>query len=176
MAIPIGSKAPDFSLKGVDGKTYSLASFKGKKAVAVIFSCNHCPVVKAFEGRMVAIQKGYEPKGATLVAINANDDAGYPEDSFERMVNRAKDKGFTFPYLRDESQQVAKSYGAERTPEVFLLDSNGTVVYHGRIDDNSDPKHTTRQDLRIALDEVLAGKPVSMPEAAAFGCTIKWKK
>lgn len=176
MAIPIGSKAPDFSLKGVDGKTYSLASFRDKKAVALIFSCNHCPTVKAFEDRMVAIQKDYEGKGATLVAINSNDDVTHPDDGFEQMVKRAKEKDFKFPYLRDDTQATAKAYGAERTPEVFLLNSEGIAVYHGRIDDSDDPRYTTRHDLRIALDEVLAGKAVSQPECPAFGCTVKWKK
>jgi peroxiredoxin len=176
MAIPTKSKAPDFNLKGVDGKTYSLASFKDKKAVALIFSCNHCPVVKAYEGRMVAIQREYEGKGATLVAINSNDDVAYPDDSFENMVKRAKEKGFNFPYLRDASQEAARAYAPERTPEVFLLNSDGVVVYHGRIDDSQDPAHIYRHDLKVAFDEVLAGKAVSLPEASAFGCSIKWKK
>lgn len=175
MPIPVGSKGPEFNLKGVDGRNYSLASFKYKKAVAIIFSCNHCPTVKAFEDRMVAIQKDYEGKGAMLVAINSNDDVSHPDDGFEQMVKRAKEKGFGFPYLRDDTQAIARAYGAERTPEVFLLDSEGTVVYHGRIDDSDDPRYTTRHDLRVAIDEVLAGKALSVPETAAFGCTVKWK-
>ena len=175
MAITVGSKAPDFDLEGVDGNTYSLASFSDKQAVAIIFSCNHCPVVKAFEDRMVAIQNDYQGKGATLVAINSNNDVSHPEDSFGNMVSRAQEKGFAFPYLRDDTQEMAKAYGAERTPEVFLLNSDGVVVYHGRIDDGGTAEETTRHDLRIALDEVLAGSPISTPEAEAFGCTIKWK-
>src|SRR2546427_9593188 len=113
--MPTLTVAPDFSLKGTDDKTYSLASFKDAKALVVVFSCNHCPYVKAYEGRMIAIQRDYASKGVRFVAINSNDDKGYPEDSFENMVRRAKEKGFNFPYLRDDTQQVAKAYGATHT-------------------------------------------------------------
>src|SRR5271157_5591670 len=107
--MPTSTVAPDFSLKGTDGKTYSLANFKDAKALVVVFSCNHCPYVKAYESRLIAIQKDYAAQGVRLVAINSNDDKGYPEDSFEKMVKRAADKSFNFPYLRDDTQQVAKA-------------------------------------------------------------------
>jgi peroxiredoxin len=175
-SLKIGDKAPDFSLPGVGGGMYSLDSFKDKKIVVVMFSCNHCPTVVDYEDRMVALQADYAPKGVTLVAINPNDEAAYPEDSFEKMVQRAKDKGFAFPYLRDESQQTARAYGAERTPEAFLLGPDRTLLYHGRIDDNAkNPAAVTSRDLRRALDEVLAGKPVSVPDTPPVGCTVKWK-
>lgn len=172
----IGDKAVDFDLPGVDGKRYSLASFSDRKAVVVFFSCNHCPYVKAWEDRLVAIQRDYAAKGATLVAINANDDRAFPEDSFEKMVERAKEKGFNFPYLSDESQNIARAYGAHFTPEVFLFDPDRVLRYHGRVDDNhEDASGVTSHDLRNALEAVLAGKPVPNPETPAKGCTIKWK-
>lgn len=176
MALRIGSKGPDFDLPGVDGKRYSLSSFADKKAVVVIISCNHCPTVVAYEDRMIAIQRDYEEKGVALVAINPNDEVRYPADSFEQMGIRAKEKGFNFPYLRDETQEVARGYGATRTPEVFVLDGNRRLVYHGRIDDNEhEPDRVVSHDLRKALDELLAGKPISTPETTPVGCTVKWK-
>ena len=142
----------------------------------MIFSCNHCPTVVAYEDRMVQIQRDYAGKGVGLVAINPNDDKKYPEDSYQEMVKRAKAKGFNFPYLRDESQEVARSYGAQRTPEVYVLDSERRLRYHGRIDDNvNDPGSVKSRDLGEALDALLAGKEVPVPETAAVGCTIKWK-
>ena len=119
----IGEKAPDFNLPAVDGKEYSLASFAGKKVVAVIFTCNHCPNAQAYEKRIIAFQNDYSGKGVQVVAINSNEDKNYPQDSFEHMKVRAEEKGFNFPYLRDESQETAKAYGAKVTPHVFLLDS-----------------------------------------------------
>ncbi|MFQ6133640.1 MAG: thioredoxin family protein [Armatimonadota bacterium] len=176
MAISIGSRAPDFRLKGIDGSEYSLASFAGKQACAVIFSCNHCPYVKAWEDRMVQIQADYADKGVALIAINSNDATKYPEDSFDNMIQRAQEKNFNFPYVADESQEVARAYGAERTPEVFLLDAEGTVRYHGAIDDNyENPDAVQSQYLRDALDAVLAGQQPATAETPSVGCTIKWK-
>jgi peroxiredoxin len=174
--LKIGDVAPDFNLPGVDGKNYSLSSFADKKAVVVIFSCNHCPYVIAYEDRMIAIQRDYADKGVALVAINPNDDVKYPADSFDKMAIRAKEKGFNFPYLRDETQEIARAYGATRTPEIFLLDESRRLVYHGRIDDNAmDPNGVKRHDLREALDELLEGKEISVTETTPVGCTIKWK-
>jgi peroxiredoxin len=171
----IGDKAPDFDLPGADGKNYSLKGLQEKKAVVVIFSCNHCPTVHAYEDRMIAIQKDYEEKGATLVAINSNETEHYPDDSFENMVGRAKEKGFNFPYLRDEDQSVANAYGATHTPHIFLFDENRNLKYTGAIDDNKwEPDNVTRKYLREALDAVLEGKAVSEPETHTVGCTIKW--
>jgi peroxiredoxin len=175
-SLKIGAKGPDFNLPGVDGKTYSLDSFRDKKAVVVIISCNHCPVVIDYEDRMVRIQADYAGKGVALVAINPNNEVTHPDDSFDKMVKRARDKKFNFPYLRDESQAVARAYGAERTPEIFVLGPDRTLVYHGRIDDNAKtPSAVTSPDLRRALDELLAGKPVSVPDTPPVGCTVKWK-
>jgi peroxiredoxin len=176
MAIKVGSKAPAFDLPGVDGRNYSLASFADKEAVVVIFSCNHCPYVVANEDRMMQIQSDYAARGVQLVAICSNNAATHPADSFENMKQRAAEKGFNFPYLRDESQEVARAYGASVTPEVFVVDKTGTVVYHGRIDDNAmEPAKVKRHDLREALDELLAGKPISVTNTEPVGCSVKWK-
>jgi peroxiredoxin len=173
--LALGAKAPDFNLKGVDGKMHSLADYADKKALVVIVSCNHCPTVIEYEDRMIAIQRDYAGKGVELIAINSNETDGHPTDSLEHMIERAKDKGFKFPYLRDETQDIARALGAVRTPEVFLFGPDRTLVFHGRIDDNaSNPSAVKRHDLREALDEVLAGKPVTVPNTTPVGCTVKW--
>jgi peroxiredoxin len=173
--LEIGAKAPDFTLKGVDGRMHGPSEYADKKALAVIVTCNHCPTAIANEDRMVALQKDYAGKGVQVIAINPNETEGHPTDSFEHMVTRAKEKGFNFPYLRDESQDIAKALGAVRTPEVFLFGPDRKLAYHGRIDDNPDnPGKVKRNDLREALDEVLAGKPVSVPDTPPVGCTVKW--
>ena len=172
----IDDKALPFQLPGVDGKDHALGDYEGKSVVAVIFSCNHCPYVRAWEDRMVQIQSDYVSTGVQLLAINANDAVKYPEDSFPKMKERAREKKFNFPYLRDEAQKVAHAYGAERTPEVFLFDKSAILRYHGAIDDNyDDPKAVNEHYLRMALDAVLAGKPVTIPETKPVGCTVKWK-
>lgn len=176
MGIKLGDKATDFSLKGVDGKIYSLDSFKDFKILVLIISCNHCPYVVAYEDRMIEIQRDYLDKGVRLAAINPNNEITHPEDSFDNMVIRAKKKGFNFPYLRDESQEIAKILGARYTPEIYVFDQERRLRYHGRIDDNYDnPKAVRRHDLRDALDSLLAGRTVQNPETTATGCTIKWK-
>jgi peroxiredoxin len=175
--LEIGQKAPDFSLPGVDGQTRTLTGLlAAHKAVAVIFSCNHCPYVRAWEGRMVDVQRDYQEKGVTLVAINSNDTVKYPDDDFESMKRRAQEQGFNFPYLHDESQAVARAYGGTHTPHIFLLDSAGTLRYRGAVDDNyDDPQAVEITYLRDALDAVLAGKTPPIAETQAVGCTIKWK-
>jgi peroxiredoxin len=176
MALAIGDKAPDFNLPGVDGRNHSLAEFADKAALAVIWSCNHCPTVVAYEDRVVQIERDYAGKGVQVVAISSNDVKRYPADSLDNMVKRAKDKGFGFPYLYDESQQVARAYGPSVTPEVFLFDRGRKLVYHGRIDDNPDnPAAVRKQDLREALDELLAGKPITTAQTNPVGCSVKWK-
>ncbi len=175
VGLPLGASAVDFQLKGVDGKTHSLNSFSDKKALVVIFSCNHCPYVQAYEDRMVQIQKDYSAKGVTLVAINSNDDTGYPEDSYPNMIKRAKERGFNFPYLRDNSQEIAKKYGAICTPHVFAFDQQRRLQYKGRIDDNRNPDSVKTKDLRNALDAILAGHKPSVQETRPFGCSVKWK-
>lgn len=171
-----GDQAIPFTLPGVDDKQYALADYAGKEAVAVIFSCNHCPYVRAWEDRMVQIQADYADKGVQLIAISANDAQKYPDDSFPRMKERARGKGFNFPYLYDETQEIARAYGAERTPEVFLFDKSGGLRYHGAIDDNYDNPHAVRNHyLRDALDAVLAAHIPPTVETPPVGCTVKWK-
>ena len=173
----IGSAAPDFNLPGIDSKKYSLASFKDKKALIVIFSCNHCPYVQAYEDRIIQIQKDYQSKGVEAIAINSNEDKGYPEDSFENMKKRAAEQNFNFLYLRDDDQSVARAYDATHTPEIFLFDENRNLAFHGKIDDNwQEPSKVQNHYLRNALDELLGGKEISVPETFTIGCTIKWKK
>ena len=175
--LSIGSKIPEFNLKGIDGKTYSLESFKDNKALIIIFSCNHCPYVRAYEGRIKAIQSDYKDKGITIAAINSNDDVNYPDDSFENMKKRAAEQNFNFIYLRDENQSVAREFDATHTPEIFLFDEDRKLVYHGKIDDNwQEPEKAVNHYLRNTLNEMLEGKDISVPETYSIGCTIKWKK
>ncbi|MBI1909821.1 MAG: thioredoxin family protein [Deltaproteobacteria bacterium] len=174
--LKFGDSAPDFSLPGVDDKTYSLASFKDKKILVVMFTCNHCPYVQAYEERIIAVQRDYTTKGVQLVAINANETKNYPEDNFENMVIRTKEKRYNFPYLRDETQKTAKAYDAACTPEIYAFDEKRLLRFHGRLDDNyEEPEKVTKQFLRQALDEMLTGKPVSIPESHPIGCSIKWE-
>ena len=174
--LKFGDQAPEFNLKGVDGNSYKLSAIKGQKGIAVIFSCNHCPYVKAYEDRMIALSKEYQPKGVQFVLINANDPAKYPDDSFENMIKRAKEKNYPFPYLFDETQQIAKVYGAQRTPEIFLFDAGLKLRYHGAIDDNWEfPDKVTKRYFKEALDALLAGKEPAVKDTAPVGCTIKWK-
>jgi peroxiredoxin len=174
--LKVGDKALPFKLIGVDDKPHSFSDYAGKKAVAVIFSCNHCPYVRAWEDRIVQIQTDYSDKGVQLIAINANDASKAPDDNFPKMKERAREKHFNFPYLRDETQEVARAYGAERTPEVFLFDTDGLLRYHGTIDDNyDDPKAVKVRYLRDALDAVIGGRSVQIAETRPVGCTVKWK-
>ncbi len=173
--IDVGKAGPSFKLKGVDGNDHSLDDYADKKALVVVFTCNHCGTSVQYEDRLIQLQKDYADKGVLLVAINPNEDKDHPGDSYENMIQRAEEKGFNFPYLRDATQEIAKAYGAVRTPHVFLLDQDRKVAYQGRIDDNADdPKAVGRRDLREAIDEVLAGKPVSVSSTVAVGCSVKW--
>jgi peroxiredoxin len=174
--LTIGDKAIPFSLPGVDDQEHSLADYTDKEAVVVFFTCNHCPYVRAWEDRMVQLQADYAVKGVQLIAINSNDTVKYPDDSFPKMQERAQQKGFNFPYLFDESQEVARNYGAERTPEFFVFDQAGVLGYHGALDDNyEDPGAVKSRYLRSALDSVLSGQAPAIAETPAVGCTIKWK-
>ncbi len=176
MALKVNSKAPGFDLPGVDGNNHSLAGLADKEAVAVIFSCNHCPYVVMYEDRMIQIQSDYADRGVQFIAICSNDDVTYPADRFDAMKQRAADKGFSFPYVRDATQEVAKAYGASVTPEVFLVNDEGTIVYHGRIDDNAQDAAAVRShDLRNALDQLLAGEEIVVKDTEPVGCTVKWK-
>lgn len=172
----IGHRAADFCLPGVDGKDYCLTSFQDKKVVVIVFTCNHCPYAQAYEERIVALQRDYAGQGVQVVAINSNDAAGYPEDSFDNMVRRARSKSFNFPYLRDETQRVARAFAAEYTPEAYVLDAQFKICYIGRVDDNwQQPAKVKSHDLRRAIDAVLSGQPVENAVTHAIGCTIKWK-
>ncbi|KAF0151586.1 MAG: thiol-disulfide isomerase or thioredoxin [Ignavibacteria bacterium] len=174
-ALSLGSSAPAFNLKGTDGKNYSLDSFNERKAFLIVFACNHCPYVQAYEERIKKIQSDYDAD-LYVVSINSNDDVKYTDDSFDEMVKRAKEKQFNFPYLRDEDQSVAKAYGATHTPEIFLFDLERKLAFHGKVDDNWQDESSVRSNyLRNAIGELLAGKQISVPETFTIGCTIKWK-
>jgi len=175
--LAINTIAPNFNLPGVDGESYSLNAFSEKSVLVIIFSCNHCPYVKGYEDRMIALQNEFQDKGVAFVAINANETVHHPEDTFEKMVIRAGEKKFNFPYLRDEDQKVADAYGAHYTPEIFLLDSKRRLQYTGKIDDNwQHPNEVKVRYLRDAILATLAGRPVDCAETHAVGCTIKWAK
>ncbi len=175
--LKIGSKLPDFNLPGTDGKNYSASIFKESKVLVIMFTCNHCPYVRAYEGRLVKLQDYFKNKGVNFVAINANDEENYPEDSFENMVKRAKEKGYNFPYLRDKTQGVAKTFGASFTPEIFVFDEKRIMQYHGRIDDNwQEPDKVTKHNLHEAIESILANKPIDRANTQAIGCTVKWTK
>lgn len=173
--LKIGSKLSDFNLPGVDSENYSPSSFQSAKVLVVMFTCNHCPYVRAYEDRLIKLQKDFKDKNVNFVAINANDEVNYPEDSFENMVKRAKEKKYNFPYLRDKTQKTAKVFGASYTPEVFVFDENKVLQYHGRIDDNwQEPDKVTKHHLKEAIESLLAGKQIERADTQAIGCTVKW--
>lgn len=173
--LQIGQKAPDFNLPGVDGKMYSLASFKDAKILVVVFSCNHCPYVIGSEDRMNRFYADYSPRGVAMVAINSNETKDHPTDSFEHMVQRAREKGFKFPYLRDETQEVARAYGALRTPHFYVFDEQRVLRYTGRMDDNPrNPGMEKTHELRDAVDALLAGRKPPVEVTNPIGCNIKW--
>ena len=174
--LKIGTKAHSFSLPGVDGKTYNLEDFKDKKVLCIIFMCNHCPYVVSVQQRINQIAKDYAGKSFALVAINPNDPVAYPEDSFENMKLRAKEQGYVFPYLRDETQEIAKAYDAVCTPDIYLYDENRILLYRGRIDDRwKDESKVTRKELRMAIDLLLDGKDIDFDTVPPMGCSIKWR-
>ena len=174
--LEIGEKAPDFRLPGVDGETHSLSDFDDARVLIVVFTCNHCPYVVGSEDRMLRLYEDYADKGVAMVGINSNETENHPTDDVEHMVERAKEKGFHWPYLRDESQEVALAYGALRTPHYFVFDEQRRLRYTGRMDNNprEEDKATTRE-LRDALDALLAGREVSTPMTNPIGCNVKWK-
>ncbi len=172
----VGDTAADFKLKNVDGKMVSLSDYKNAKGFIVIFDCNTCPYSKAYNERIIALNKKYASVGYPVVAINSNDPSKSSGDSFEEMVRVAKEKGYDFPYLVDESQTVAKSFGATNTPHVFVLTKDLKVAYIGAIDDSArKAEAVTKKYVETAVDELLAGKKVSTSKTKAIGCGIKWK-
>lgn len=172
----IGTAAIDFSLPDVTGRTYSLADFKDKEALVVVFTCNHCPYARAAWPLLIALHKKYKDRVA-FVGINPNDEQAYPDDSFENMKKYKKEWGITFPYLRDETQQVARAYDAQCTPDIYVFDKDRKLAYRGRINDNwQDPSKVTRHDLADAIDALLSGQKVTDEQFPSMGCSIKWKE
>ena len=175
--VPLGTKAPDFNLPAVDGKTYSLADFQDKKVLVVVFMCNHCPYVVHIMDDFIKLVNDYKTTDVAFIGINSNDADTYSDDSFEKMQEYAQDGEYPFVYAYDESQEVAKAYKAACTPDFYVFDSNRNLVYRGQAD-NSRPgsgKEVTGADLRAAIDAVLEDKPVSPEQKPSTGCNIKWK-
>jgi peroxiredoxin len=175
MTLALGSQAIRFRLPGVDGREHSLEDYAAAPALALIWSCNHCPYVRAWEGRMVEIQRDYGARGVRVIAINSNDADRHPDDSFEAMLARAESEGFNFDYLHDEDQSVARAYEPARTPEVFLFGPDRRLAYHGAIDDSRDDRAVQENYLRNALDAVLAGREPPVADTPPVGCSVKWK-
>ncbi|MBU6324570.1 MAG: thioredoxin family protein [Bacteroidetes bacterium] len=174
-----GDTATDFRLKNIDGKLFSLADMKDAKGFIVVFTCNHCPYAIKYEQRIIDLDKKFKPQGFPVIAINPNDSAKVPDDSYDNMQKRAQEKGYTFPYLYDRSQDVAKAYGALKTPHVYLLlKEKGKLVvkYVGAIDNNyEDAAKADRHFVAEAIAEIQAGKNVTITGTRAIGCSIKWK-
>jgi len=176
--LPLGTRAPDFSLVNVDGRTVALADYDGSSALLVIFMCNHCPFVKHVASELTRLGHEYQSRGVAIVGISSNDVSGYPADSPEQMIHEAELQGYSFAYLYDETQEVAKAYKAACTPDFFLFDGEQKLVYRGQLD-SSRPGNgipVTGEDLRRAIDAVLAGQAVSREQTPSIGCNIKWKE
>lgn len=166
----------DFSLKGIDEKIYSLSDFSGNKILVIIFMCNHCPYVKAVMQRLVRIQEKYSGKDVRLIGINSNDVVAYPEDSFENMKIFSKSYSMNFPYLFDETQEIAKKYDAVCTPDIYVFNEQRVLKYRGRIDDNwKEESQVKSRDLESAIDKLLEGKEIPESQIPSLGCSIKWK-
>jgi peroxiredoxin len=175
--LPLGTRAPDFALPNVDGRTVTLADSAGPRGTLVMFICNHCPFVKHVADQLAALGREYLPRGIGVVAISSNDVSSHPADSPEQMVHEAEDRGYVFPYLYDETQEVAHAYHAACTPDFFLFDGDRKLTYRGQLD-SSRPGNdvpVTGADLRAAIDAVLAGHPVPTEQRPSLGCNIKWK-
>ncbi len=175
---PLGNKAADFSLPDtISGKILSLTDLKSDKATVIMFICNHCPFVKHVNTGLVSLANEYRPKGVSFIAISSNDVVNFPDDSPEKMKMNAKEQGFSFPYLYDESQEVAKVYDAACTPDFFIYDKDLELAYRGQLDDSrpSNGLPVTGKDIRAALDLLLSGKTVPAEQKPSIGCNIKWK-
>lgn len=175
--LPLGTTAPDFSLPDTTGQTVSRDDFKDAPALLVIFMCNHCPFVKHVRTELAALAREYQAKGVAIVGISSNDVENYPADHPDRMKEEVAQIGYSFPYLYDESQEVAKAYRAACTPDFFLFDRDQKLIYRGQMDDSRPESDipVTGQDLRAALDAILAGQPVPTEQRPSIGCNIKWK-
>jgi peroxiredoxin len=171
-----GSSCPDFQLPGVDGKSHRRDDFSAAPVLVVMFICNHCPYVKAVEDRLIALNKEYGGRGVQFVGVCSNDAVSYPDDGFDKLRERWQEKGYGFPYLHDESQAVARAFGAVCTPDIFVFDRQRQLAYRGRIDDSwKDPGKVTRRELASALDALLAGGRPAPEQRPTLGCSIKWK-
>lgn len=174
--VPLETPAPDFKLPGTDGTIYTLSSFENAKALVVIFMCNHCPYVKAVLQRLIDLQNELGAKGTQIVGINSNDAVRYPDDSMEAMKQCVAEKKISFPYLFDETQEIAKAYDAVCTPDIYVYGPDRTLLYRGRIDDNwQEPENINQRDLRDAIEAILSDKEVASEQIASMGCSIKWK-
>jgi peroxiredoxin len=184
----LGGPCPDFRLPAVDGRSYGRDDFASSRVLVVMFICNHCPYVKAVEERIIALRRDYAPRGAQLVGVCSNDAASYPDDAFEALAERWRARGYGFPYLHDESQAVARAFGAVCTPDIFVygqgrLHGQGggpgqdrALAYRGRIDDSwKDESKVTRRELAAALDALLEGRQPSAQQHPSIGCSIKWR-
>jgi len=175
--VPLGTQAPSFNLPDTEGKVVSLPDYRDAPALLVVFLCNHCPFVKHILPHFVELAGEYQRRGVAIVGISSNDVSHYPDDSPEKMAELSQTMEFPFPYLYDESQQVAKAYGAACTPDFYLFDREGRLVYRGQMDDSrpGNGRPVTGADLRAAIDAVLDGRPVSDDQKPSVGCNIKWK-
>ena len=175
--LPMGTGVSDFSLPGCDGKKYSLSSFKNSKVLVVVFMCNHCPYVQAVWKRLVDLQTKYVDRGAQFVGINPNKNPEYAEETLEKMAEYSRKYNMNFPYLMDESQEVAKEYKAQCTPDIYVYDAERKLVYHGRIDDNRrDETKIIKRELDEAIATILKGeKPSGEQQYPSMGCSIKWR-
>jgi peroxiredoxin len=175
--LPLGTEAPDFRLPDTIGKTVSLSTFNGAPALLIVFMCNHCPYVKHIRSGLAQLARDYQTRGVAILGISSNDVANYPADSPAKMAEESKAAGYTFPYLYDETQSVAKAYRAACTPDIFLFDQDQRLAYRGQMDDSrpGNGVPVTGKDLRAALDAILAGKAVSPAQKPSIGCNIKWK-
>jgi peroxiredoxin len=173
VTLPVGAQGPSFDgLLGVDGQRYGLSDFDEREIVVLVFSSNRCPTAKAYTDRLNSLQAAYGPRGVQLVLINSNDPHLYPDESYARMASLSRELGYSFPYLFDEGQQVARAYGPQRTFHVFALDRERVLRYEGRFDDARVASSVTTTDLANALDDMLAGQEVRVPQTRAFGCSL----
>jgi peroxiredoxin len=176
----LGAPCPDFHLPAVEGRAYARDDFAASKVLVVLFICNHCPYVKAVEDRIIALRREYGPRGVQLVGVCSNDAATYPDDGFDQLAARWREKSYGFPYLHDEAQSVARAFGAVCTPDIFVYENDGAgarrLAYRGRIDDSwKDESKVTTRELAAALDALLAGERPADKQRPSMGCSIKWR-
>lgn len=173
----LGAACPDFRLPAVDGRTYARDDFAASPVLVMMFICNHCPYVQAVEDRLIRLAREYGPRGVAFVGVCANDAVTYPADAFDKLAARWRERGYGFPYLHDEAQDVARGFGAVCTPDIFVYDAQRRLAYRGRIDDSwKDESKVTRRELAGAVDALLAGKHPSREQRPSMGCSIKWKR